>query len=617
MSDMKEQNNTFKEEELSSFAASLDSDHADLQLLDEDDPYDSLLQTWDASNENLARRKQAAAEVPQKKKVQTGFAVRRRAAVNALKTEPEPVAEPPKKEIPMAIPVAIPVEEPEDNKVNSENPVVAFGSLLKNVQPKNEPEAEPVWSEIAFEEEAQPQTHAAGLTVRSRSQGRKSISLQNPQPVRKSVPLSTDRESVVFYRPYDEENEPELENMPERGLAMFSKSAEKLLFGKKQHPKNEKKVRLVSQIISVLFAVLLFAVAIVNFAAPDKEFSESENRRLEQMPKLSLSTIANGSFMSDFETSLTDQFVMRDFFVKLRTRALVALGKAEVNDVYIADDSYLIPKPPVPNEDIAKSTMEAIAAVAAKKPKIQQYCAFIPRASYIHSDLLPNGAMHFDDKALIESMAANNTAENLKHIRVSDALAAAAQTQQVYYRTDHHWTTAGAFAAFGVIAQEMQLNTAGVAYEIYTVSDSFAGTSSSSSGVYQVTDSVEICIPKNKQTCIVEMPQESKKYTSMFMYEFLEKKDKYAVFFGGNPSIVNISTDADSVDTLLILKDSYANALVPMLTPYYRNIIMIDPRYYMESFDSFLQTHRITDILYLFSIESATNAEALQRFLVS
>ncbi len=604
MSDMKEQINTFKEEELSSFAASVETDSVDLSLLDEEDPYDALLQDWDASNANLAARKRETQYQQEKKKPHTGFAVRSRVAAAAAAAKAHISAKTEEKE------QVEPVNAVE--KSAPVNPVQSFDDLLKVTQSRVKKEVE--W-QLMSDEVAEPVKPA--FAVRNRSQAKEvntGVNAVNDVPQLNTQPQ---RESVVAYRPYDEENEPELEDIPERGLAMFSKAANDLVFGKKEYPQNPQKVRFVSQVISVIFAAFLFLVAVVNFAAPDKEFSEAENRRLEPMPKLTISTIANGSFMSDFETSLTDQFVCRDFFVKMRTRFLVSIGKSEVNDVYIASNNYLIPKPPVPNTDIANATMAAINAVAEKKPNIQQYCAFIPRASYILSNLLPDGAASFDDQALVDAMFAANTAANVKNIRVSDALFAAAQTQQIYYRTDHHWTTAGAYAAFEVIAKEMGLDTTAVAYETLTISNSFAGTSSSSSGLYQIVDSVEICIPAEQQTYMVEFPQEGKKYTSIFMPEYLEKKDKYAVFFGGNPSIVNISTDADSVDTLLILKDSYANALVPMLTPYYRNIIMIDPRYYMESFDSFLQTHKITDILYLFSVESVTNAEALQRFLVS
>lgn len=595
MSDLNDNNkNKYNEDELSSFAASVSSDHADLTLLDEDDPYDELMQQWNSINDAVAAKKNRVQEEPlHKRKPSADFAVRRRVAAVFEKS-------------------STPQKEPVQAAVNAEKSTADV--FNESMTPAGDAELLAGFEMPAAEkatDAAMPQKPAMNFAVRNRSADRAAAGVQRPAAVQ------DDREPVVVYRPYEEAEEPAAQDLPENGLTMFSKYAEDLIYGKKEHRKNEKTLRLTSQIISLFFAVLLFLVAVVNLAVPDKEFSENENRRLAQMPSLSVSTIANGSFMADFETSMTDQFVMRDFFVKMRTRFLLAMGKTEVNDIYIAKDGYLIPKPPVPDSEVAKATIEAIDALGDKKPNIRQFCAFIPRASSVLSDKMPNGAVSYDDPALIESIFVDCKAPSVKNILVSDALRQKAQTTQIYYRTDHHWTTAGAYAAFEVIAREMGLQTAGVAYNTYTVSDSFMGTASSSSGMYQIADSVEVCIPAQEMSYMVEMPQEGKKMTSVFAPEYLQQKDKYSVFFGGNPSIVNISTDVNNVDTLLIIKDSYANALVPMLLPYYRNIIMIDPRYYMDSFDSFLQTHKVTDILYLFSIESVTNAEALQRFLVS
>ena len=81
----------------------------------------------------------------------------------------------------------------------------------------------------------------------------------------------------------------------------------------------------------------------------------------------------------------------------------------------------------------------------------------------------------------------------------------------------------------------------------------------------------------------------------------METRDKYALFFGGNYAQVKINTPIEENRTLLILKDSYANCLVPFLAPHYRTIIMVDPRYYYGNLEELIQVEGVQEVLYLYN----------------
>ncbi len=188
-------------------------------------------------------------------------------------------------------------------------------------------------------------------------------------------------------------------------------------------------------------------------------------------------------------------------------------------------------------------------------------------------------------------------------IDVSGALSAHAD-EGIYYRTDHHWTSLGAWYAFQASAARLGI-TNPETYTVYTVTDDFEGTLASKSGSHAVRDSIQIYTAEDSDIYYYVIRSGSTdRISSIYDSSCLEAKDKYTVFFGGNYGTVEICTTADNGRNLLVLKDSYANSFIQFLLPYYENIIMVDARYYYDSLDSILSGYSITDVLYLYSADT-------------
>jgi hypothetical protein len=66
---------------------------------------------------------------------------------------------------------------------------------------------------------------------------------------------------------------------------------------------------------------------------------------------------------------------------------------------------------------------------------------------------------------------------------------------------------------------------------------------------------------------------------------------------------------------LLVIKDSYANAFIPFLAPFYSEITVIDPRYYYDSIDALIADAQITDVLYLFNANTFFRDTTLETVL--
>ena len=97
----------------------------------------------------------------------------------------------------------------------------------------------------------------------------------------------------------------------------------------------------------------------------------------------------------------------------------------------------------------------------------------------------------------------------------------------------------------------------------------------------------------------------------------LETRDKYALFFGGNHAQIKISTPTETDNTLLVLKDSYANSFIPFLAQHYRKIIMIDPRYYFGDLEQLMQVENVQEILYLYNANTFFTDTSLELALTT
>ena len=375
--------------------------------------------------------------------------------------------------------------------------------------------------------------------------------------------------------------------------------------------KNSRKYKNVYiRLMTIMFLLTIFVFVGLNFIIKDKEFSENENRILQQKPKFTFDRLFEGRYTKKYEKYTVDQIVGRDEFIKVKTKIDSLLGKNSENGVYKGKDGYLIENFNKPNKEYLKANIEAINKFANKHKDINQYMLIAPNSVNILSDKLPNFAPVYDQDKYLKEL--DKSVDNkVKFINVSDSLKDH-KKEYIYYKTDHHWTTLGAYYAFLDFANQAGLDVNPNGYEKYRVSNDFYGTLYSKSGYKVDPDKVDIFTPKDKNDqVIVEYKEEKKKSPTIYNSEALKKKDKYEVFLGGNHPLVDIKTTSESDKVLLLVKDSYANSFVQFLTHYYKEIIMVDPRYYYEDIEKLIKDKNITDMLYLYNSNTFFNDSSL------
>lgn len=365
---------------------------------------------------------------------------------------------------------------------------------------------------------------------------------------------------------------------------------------------NRKRRGRMESLLGKIFILSLFLVLIVNFILPDKEQSEEENRMLETLPAPGLTSIMSGDFMEQWESYMSDQFVGRNLWRSLKVGLNRLGGSRMENGVYIGRDGQLLEDIAAPDQELFSKNIKAVKSFADAYPDIPATVMLIPDAACILSDSLPAFATVEDQRQMF-SMVERGLGDSVNWVDAYSILNKH-KTEKLYYKTDHHWTTQGAFYVFREAAASLGIEgDVSDDYVSYTVTDSFNGVLASKSGVgLNEKEKIDIYVStEGDDDVVVNYVDEGKKRTSLYDSSKLETRDKYGVFFGGNTSVMDIRTVSTSRKRLLVIKDSFADCFIPFLTPYYREIVVVDPRYYSGTMEDIMDTYRITDILFLYS----------------
>ena len=352
--------------------------------------------------------------------------------------------------------------------------------------------------------------------------------------------------------------------------------------------------------LTVLFSLFIGGILVGSFLLPDKEFSELENRYLAKPPKLSVENLETGKFMEDAEDYVNDHIIGRDFWVALKAWSERLSGKQENNGVYFGKEDTLLNRLDEPDPDVLQEYAGYVNALV-DNVDVPVYFGIIPSSSEIWSDRLPAGAPTADEKAIIDNLY--DTVQTYT-IDLYSALEAH-KDEEIYYRTDHHWTSLGAYYGYTALMEAMGMEPIPLDESAkVTVSDSFYGTIFSTSGVRWVApDHIDRYISGDglKVTSYFDStPTEG----SLYVDSYLDKKDKYSSFLGGNQPLCVIQTQHTDAPKVLVIRDSYTDSLAPFLTQNFSEIHLFDPRMNLNSVKAYVEENQIDQVVVLYSISN-------------
>ena len=353
---------------------------------------------------------------------------------------------------------------------------------------------------------------------------------------------------------------------------------------------------------------LIVSVGILTFGGccllllPQSDFSESENRYLTKFEPITLKGFLDASVQENLTNASNDQFLGRDTWMKFATACKRAIGNQDAGGVYFGKDGYYFER--VMDSDISVHRYEnnlQYVEKLAENTSIPTSVLLAPSAGTVLGELLPANAVLYDADNLYE--IAQRQLKEVSLLNIKDALRQEAENgEQVYFKTDHHWTTYGAYQAYAAYCRAEGMEPkARDSFGIFNASDAFYGTLySKAPGFWTKPD--KLCMPK--EPAVEQVIIDGKEQGSIYVQDKLQVKDKYGVYFGGNFGNVTIRTGSESKKKLLIIKDSFANSFVPYLTEAYGQIQMLDMRYDNESVQSQIQEFEPDAILVLYEMSN-------------
>ncbi len=354
------------------------------------------------------------------------------------------------------------------------------------------------------------------------------------------------------------------------------------------------------------FFVFLFGFSIFDCIWPDKESSELENRQLEQAPAFSMKSLfsEDAPWTGKYSNYVKDQFALRDSWINLKSRSEAMLLKTENNDVWLGKDNYMFAKFLTVGKRF-ETNLGAVERMAERHPgRVSVMIA--PSASLILSDKLPWQTPVADENSC-HAQIAERLSGKAEVYDVRETLTAHKE-EYIFYRTDHHWTSEGAYLAYQYFATQKNLPLfdkekvpAKQVTEFYGTNYSKARTAGA------VPDIITYYDLPNTLTIYTTLADGSEKADAGPLYNFedFNTRDKYKAFLRGNNGYSVL--EGDGTGSILVIKDSYANALIPYLTADYAKIGIVDYRYLNERVDSLIERGSYDEILVLYSFQGFMN----------
>lgn len=348
------------------------------------------------------------------------------------------------------------------------------------------------------------------------------------------------------------------------------------------------------------FLTFIFAIGFWNLLSSDQKFSEEENRVLTQKPALSVNAILSGEFMSDYETYLSDQFAGKVGWTTLKAKSEQWQGKHETNGIFIAKDQFLLEKFTGENQAFSQN-LSYIKEFAEKDKERKASILLAPTSIEFYKEKLPLFAEVSSQQPILGE-AEEFLKGSVNFINVYQTMEAHKQ-EDIFFRTDHHWTMRGAYYAYTQAADVLGFIPYAIAdFSSKEVSGTFLGTYASKVVGFPVQpDAIEVLYPKFPNDYVVTYEDTGKVLHSLYHPESLQKRDQYSFFLEGNHSLLTIHSQVKNGRKLAVIKDSYAHAFLPFLANHYEEIHVIDLRYFHTGLEAYLEKNNLNDILFLYN----------------
>lgn len=354
--------------------------------------------------------------------------------------------------------------------------------------------------------------------------------------------------------------------------------------------------------LMILFVLGLLSVPLFNhIIMPVKSFSELENRVLSQGIRWNRDLLKSGVLAERVESYAQDQFPFREALINLKSDVEVLLGKGVNNGVYKGDDGYLFRKPGVYDEEILEENNQAIMTLSAYlKEKLTIIIA--PSSSMVLHEKLPDFVTSDQENKYYEFI--------LSELKTTQVIPVIEKLQkhddeEIFFKTDHHWTQYGAYLSYEELMNSFSMKPVdNINFSVHKIND-FQGTLYSRFRGSFIKGEDFVLYETENEEYSVEYIAEERKEDKIIFKENLEKHDKYKVYLDGNYPLIRIrNPHAEHEEKVLVIKDSFANAMVPYLAESFTEVHYMDLRYNNTSLKEYMEKEGFTKVILLYGMDT-------------
>lgn len=365
---------------------------------------------------------------------------------------------------------------------------------------------------------------------------------------------------------------------------------------------------------AVTLAYIVFFGAATAFGNKS-EVSDTENRRLAKLPKITAEKLYNGDTSKELGTYITDHFAGRSLWLSAKTALQTELSESIVNGVYVEKERLL---------DVEASHRAPISVNAdifsryAENYDGTVYFAAIPASSGVYGDTLPAYIDNRSDSQQISALYDFLDSD----IRKIDAynILKMLKDNYIYYRNDTKWTSYGAYCVYKTVVKKLGFQP--ISYDKYAiehVTDEFRGNLYSKTlskkpeadiiDIYEYPEGAEVL------TCVCTRADGSKFEGSLYDRSRLASSDMYSMYLGESVPFMRIYTSANTDKKLLVIKDSYADCFIPFLVQHYSEIAVVSPEDMEGSISDYININDYGQTLFLFGVENLGDRKTLEKII--
>lgn len=344
----------------------------------------------------------------------------------------------------------------------------------------------------------------------------------------------------------------------------------------------------------ILIAVMILSLTLLFFTSDKLEFSDNENRYLENFPELTFNNFIDGDLTLKLENYVNDHFPLRNILLNIKSRVELILNFKEINGVYIGENEYLFEK--IENPKNTELIIEILNNFHQNNKNINVDLVLVPSSGLINNNLLPKYVSFDSESIMIDNIYSNITIDS---IDLYSPLILANKENEVFFRLDHHYNVFGAYTLY----KEYMINNSFDYNNLFNLKHTdnlFNGTLYSKTNIFSYKSDDFIYYDPNNDLR-VNYVLDKKVTNTLFDESYLSEKDMYSFYQGGNHSLITIDTNVSNGEKILIIKDSYANSAISFFTNNFEEIHVVDLRFNRNSMTEYIENNEINNVLILYS----------------